>query len=136
MSNYRIVKNAAVWWPVTWPEPADGGEIVQRRIELKFRRFKIGDVPDTAEMANVEAVMALAVDWRGIEGEDGKALPFDAANVADWTAVMHVPSAVGDAFRGFLECLPETRLGNSAASPAGGPAAGPATADQTATPTP
>ena len=134
MSNFRFVKNAAVWWPVTVDVPADGGTVEQKRFELKFKRLKVSEIEEIRQLGNVDFVLRTAVDWRGLDDE-GKAVPFGASTIAEIMDEPGVAEAIGRAWGSFLTATPETRLGNSGPSPAGGPAAAAETADPTASPT-
>jgi hypothetical protein len=131
MSNFVIKKGATTWWPVSWAEPVDGGETVQCRIEMKFRRLSVEESkagqPQPGDLGFIKWV---AVDWRHITDDAGRAAPFDDETLIEMVARPAFMIAVGEAYNAFLLALPETRLGNSDPSPAGGPAAGAKTADQ------
>jgi hypothetical protein len=123
---YVIKKNAAVWWPVRWLEPVDGGGVVERQIEMKFRRVGIAEFQAIRDAADSEDNLAffqkVAIDWRGVADEDGP-LAFTAANLARMADIQGWPEAVGLAFARCFSAQAETREGNSAGSPAGGQAA-------------
>lgn len=135
MSNFVIKKGATAWWPVSWAEPVDGGETVQCRIELKFRRLSKEEAA-TVVTEDAAFIRFVATDWRHITDEAGRPAPFDEENVTEMAARPAFSIAVAEAFGAFTQALPETRLGNSDPSPAGGPAAGVKTADQPDTATP
>jgi hypothetical protein len=121
MSGFRFVKDAAVWWPVRWAEPADGGETVEASIELKFRRVGASEAGALAELSNLEFVKAVATDWRGALDEDGRPVPFNDLWLTAWLEIVPVAPAIARAWAQFLNARAEIRAGNSAASPAGGP---------------
>lgn len=129
MSAFRIVKGAGTWWPVTWAEPLDGGEVAECQIEVKFRRHPWERVDELYKLGNHQFAAEVALDWRGIEDDAGRPAPmFGSEGSSDaLTEMLSRPAfavALGAAYVAFLRAQPETRLGNSAASPAGGPAAG------------
>lgn len=123
MANFRIVRSAAVWWPVIWQEAADGGGVEECRIEVKFKRLTISQFKafETKEIAEVLAEVAL--DWRGIDDDAGRPVPFTPEAVAQLLDMPNLPSALAIAWGRCFAAMPETRLGNSGPSPAGGPAA-------------
>ena len=121
MSGFRFVKGAAVWWPVRWQEPADGGETREASIELKFRRLGVSEAEALTQLSNLDFVSAVATDWRGALDEAGKPVPFSAEWVTAWLDIPPVAAAVAQSWARFLSAQPEIRAGNSAASPAGGP---------------
>jgi hypothetical protein len=121
MSGFRFVKDAAVWWPVRWQEPADGGETVEASIELKFRRLGVSEAEALTSLSNLEFVSAAATDWRGALDGEGKPVPFSKEWVAAWLDIPPVAAAVAASWARFLSAQPEIRVGNSAASPGGGP---------------
>lgn len=135
MSNFRFVKNAAVWWPVTIDVPTDGGTVEQQRFELKFKRMTVPESQGLNDLNAIDFLKAVAIDWRGVE-DDGKPVPFTPENaVLLLDQQVGLAAAVVNAWTKFWFAEPETRLGNSEPSPAGGPAAAAETADQTASPT-
>jgi hypothetical protein len=135
MSNFRFVKNAAVWWPVRWQLAIDGGRTEEVSIELKFQRVRVSEIEEIRALENVDFVLRTAADWRGVLDEAGKPAPFERELVGQLMDQPGVAEAIGRAWGGFLTATPESRLGNSVPSPAGGPAAAAETADQTASPT-
>jgi hypothetical protein len=123
---YVIKKGAAIWWPVKWLEPADGGLVVEQQIEVKFRRVTregFADLKATADAEDDAAfVQRIALDWRGVADEEGP-LAFTETNIRRMLEIEGWATAVGAAFAKCHFAQGETRLGNSAGSPAGGPAA-------------
>lgn len=104
--TFRIVKQPHAWWPVEWPGVAEDGAMVTNAIDMRFRLLKIEEATEflrdvtaaqeadrraTAEALGrgEEAVQSdivslysglvsrIAVDWRGLEAENGEPLPFD-----------------------------------------------------------
>ena len=125
MSKFVFVKDATTWWPVQWNEPVDGGGVAPHSIELRFKRTPWGPEVDALyKLDNAAFIRAVATDWRGIEDDAGRPVPFDNSDVvADMAARPDFGEALGAAYITFLRAVPETRLGNSSASLAGGPVA-------------
>lgn len=123
---YVIKAGAATWWPVKWNEPADGGQVVEQQIEMKFRRVSPARFEELREASSskddIWFINAIAADWRGVADEDGP-LAFTEANVRRMLEIQGWALAVGTAFAKCHFAQAETRLGNSEGSPAGGPVA-------------
>ena len=133
---FKIVKNAGTWWPVSWAEPLDGGDVASWRIEVKFRREPWSAFEELFALAGLAFCQRVALDWRGITDDADRPAPLwanpdaPAAERLGSDALAEMLSrpafteALGATYLAFLRAVPETRQGNSAASPAGGPAAG------------
>lgn len=141
MSGFVIVKGATTWWPVRWNVPVDGGGVQEVGFEMRFKRLGItafnGLQKQPGDEVTPEFAEQIATDWRGITDDAGRPVPFDGHGRAAMFDVPFVPGAIYQAWQNCFTATPETRLGNSEASPAAGPAAtpAPATADPAAMPT-
>lgn len=123
---YRIVKNAAVWWPVRWMDVEEDGSLIEREVEFKFKRQPKDAIDDAKldELLLPDFVTAVAVDWRGVEAEDGKPLAFSRMGVETFlNQPGEVFPAVARAWNACMNAEPERRLGNFAPPPADGLAA-------------
>jgi hypothetical protein len=129
MSNFRFVKDATTWWPVRWLEPIDGGSAIEVGIELRFVRKPWDELTAVYQMTNFDFITHVARDWRGITDDADRPVPFAAEPLAELCQRPNFGEAIGAAYVAFLRALPETRLGNFEASPAGGPEAAAKTAD-------
>ncbi len=126
--TYKIVKDRRAWWPVEWAGVDEEGAIVTNRIELRMRLMKVNEayavaaevdrsrvIESTADEAGAAGgdaaaqqialwtalVMRMADNWRGVEAENGEALPWSEANVAllvnEPGLFNHIFAAFGDA---------------------------------------
>lgn len=133
MANFVIKNGAGVWWPVMVAVAIDGGNVEQQTFEVKFKRLDVAGIEAARQLQDPAWVAATILDWRGVHiGDDGQ-LPFNAENVDVLLAQPNLAAALGTAWAAFVSAQPETRLGNSEASPAGGPAAAAPTAATPAT---
>jgi hypothetical protein len=117
---FKLVKDRRAWWPVEWKAAAeDGGELIDNRIELRFRVMEVEALFDWRDRAAkldgldrksartfatraAEAVMEIADDWRGVAAENGETLPWSAENVA---RLMSMPNMLLIVIQAFNDCL-------------------------------
>lgn len=136
---FRIVNERLAWWSVTFPGVAEDGEVVENRIELRFRILDEDEFPefmvkltDTAALANPavadaaasgeapEAPSVLAArllapivrDWRGVASENGEALPYSEETFRLLLRQPGVSGAVGRAYINCRNATPDIRAGN------------------------
>lgn len=126
--KFVFVKGGSVWWPVKWLEPIDGGGTVEQSIEVKFKRLPWNEASAIPFQMTVEFIRSMAIDWRDIVDEAGRAVAFDDDALGEMAGRLTFLEALIAAFFEALRALPETRQGNSDPSLAGGPAAGEPTA--------
>ena len=122
MSGFVFTRGATTWWPVKWNEPADGGAVVEQSMELRFKRTAWDKIDALYQQDNFDFLKAVATDWRDIVDDAGRPVTFDDDAIGEMTNRPAFAEAIGATYIAFLRALPETRLGNSATSPAGGPA--------------
>lgn len=97
-------------YPVTIPVVTAKGVRQSHRIELIFKRLSraeinalqpsIEDEGDSLER-DTDYVMAIAEDWKGVNGPDGSAIPFSRESVRD--LLDFAPSAALAIVRAFTE---------------------------------
>jgi hypothetical protein len=115
---FKLVKQRRVWWPVTFPLPADGGETVEGSLELHFtvldeEQFSLfsekankiqlgadGNVPATID-ASTDLVLEVAADWRGVLLENGEPAPFNRDNLRE---LIKQPGVLMALLMGFRDC--------------------------------
>lgn len=126
---FTLVKAARAWWPVEWDGVAEDGAIVSNKIEMRFRLIKLDEAAlfardalaaqakeqeDGADLAAIYVglVSRIADDWRGVNAENGDALPWTPDNLK---LLMNEPglfTVTFDAFRRCLAAAPKVREGN------------------------
>ena len=88
--KFRIVDTYCFWWPVTVriPDPDQAGAIVEQRFEARFQAvarerakeittaFAALETPQEREAHEFDLAKEFMVDWRDVEGADGKEVPF------------------------------------------------------------
>ena len=126
--KFVFVKGGAIWWPVKWLEPVDGGGTVEQSLEMRFKRLPWDEASAIPFQMTVEFIQSMATDWRDIVDDAGRPVAFDDAALAEMAGRLAFLEALIAAYFECLRALPETRQGNSDASLAGGPAAKAATA--------
>lgn len=126
---FKIVRQPRAWWPVTWPGVTEDGEIVENRIELRFRLLKVDeaagfltDAIEAGERENergvdlpklyADLVVRIADDWRNVHAENGEKLPWTPENLRLLLNETGMFRHVFRAFRGCLAGQAETRAGN------------------------
>lgn len=126
---FRLMSERTAWWPVVFAGVSEEGEVVENRIELRFRilgedefaafQARAGemDLGDAAAGAPVsarvcEVLLPIVADWRGVGAENGEALPFHADAFARLINLPNVGAAIGRAYTACRTAQPETRTGN------------------------
>lgn len=130
---FKLVAERTAWWPVTWKGVTEDGEIVENRIEVKFRivgRREFAELflaepqeGQSQEELDRRAAERVILDWRGIADENGKPLPFTPELRDQWLDLPMVAVATMEAYARLFAAVPEVREKNSVSSPAPGPAA-------------
>lgn len=128
---FKIIAAPLVWWPVTFPGVSEDGEIVENRIEMRFRILTEDDHRDYLKRASLltelevgdDAVSAgsetaaklvgeIAADWRGVGAANGEPLKFEPDHLRQ---LMNVPNAFLGVMRAYAACRAgraEARAGN------------------------
>lgn len=123
--KFILTSKNLFWWPVIVqaPDPETPGKFIEQRLEIRF------DVPDQAdevayqekyaaaktqrERVEMEMHRLLGVisDWRGVEDEARKDVPFSAEIV---TAALQQPWFRAGVYKALAESISgkEARLGN------------------------
>ena len=128
---YKIVENARAWAPVTWPGVTEEGEQIENRIEMRFRLLDVdtnmgllvraaameveagkGATPTSLAALYAQFVEEIAVDWRGVGGENGEALGWSTENLTRLMSVVGTFEAVLEAYRDCAAGKTEIRRGN------------------------
>jgi hypothetical protein len=132
---FRIVKQPRAWWPVVWSGVDEDGNVVENRIEMRFRLIKVDefvelmretvavqtradDAASTEEeqkrtsVAFAEVVERIAEDWRHVAAENGEPLVWNRENL---TMLMNEPRVFDQTMEAFREVsagAAEVRQGN------------------------
>lgn len=125
---YRIVPQRRAWWPVTFPGVSEEGEIVENRFEMRFHILDedahLALIRDAAALGSGETdaqdfggaalpfVQRMADNWRGVEAENGEALPWTGENIALLVKQPGVWPAVARGYAACRKAEPEIREGN------------------------
>ncbi len=126
---FRLVEVRRAWWPVAFPGVTEEGEVIDNRIELRFRL--VGEDAVAALVGKAESVGAAAdeqgvpftvaaaqvlalfvEDWRGIAAENGEPLPFGQEAFARLLSVPNVFAAVLAAYGACRRAERGQRAGN------------------------
>jgi len=130
---YKIVSQAKAWRPVFFNGLTEEGEVVENFFEV---RFIILDEDENADLENdireaitaagsddrrlseisTPIVLRFVEDWRGALEDDGteqgRSMPFDAANLARMIRVPNVLKGITSAYRDARAGEPARRAGN------------------------
>jgi len=136
---FKVVSEALVWWPVTFPGVTEDGDVVENRIEMRFvvldedaiddfRRTTAIVLAGQAEGDDAQEAQAdaerrpsslmqrtlapIVRDWRLVAGANGEPLPFNADN---FRALLRVPNVFAAILAGYAACRAgraEVRAGN------------------------
>lgn len=125
---YRIISQRRAWWPVTFPGVSEEGDVVENRFEMRFNLLDedahIAFLNDASALgshgskemdfgeAALPFVRRMADNWRGVEAENGDALPFTDENIA---LLVKQPGVWPAIARGYASCRkaePEIREKN------------------------
>lgn len=136
---FRIVNERLAWWPVIFPGVSEDGNVIENKIELRFRILDEDEFPefmaklaDTAALANpsvaADAASGMAPDspsllaarllspivrdWRGVASENGEPLPYSEETFRLLLRQPGVSGAVGRAYINCRNATPEVRSGN------------------------
>lgn len=123
---FRLVSERLVWWPVTFPGVTEEGDVVENKIELRFRVLDEDEFPaflkdlmaaaaPEVEVTTTRAASVLAPivrDWRGVAAENGEPMSFSAENFRLLLLQPGVSGAIGRAFISCRNATPEVREGN------------------------
>lgn len=135
---FKVISETLVWWPVLFAGVTEEGEVVENKIEMRFRILDEDAIDDFARTTNLiltgvqdEADADRAVkerpvpsvlmqrglspivrDWRMVAGANGEALPFNEDN---FCALLRVPNVFPAILAAYAACRAgraETRAGN------------------------
>lgn len=70
-------------WPVDVKEPADGGGFDTSKFTVTFKRISRSALQDLGDKPVTELLKAVVIGWDDLQDEAGKAIPFNAENLAD-----------------------------------------------------
>lgn len=124
---FKIIAAPLVWWPVTFPGVSEDGEVVENRIEMRFRILTEDDHRDYLKRAALltelevggdgmsagsetaaKLVGEIAADWRGVGAANGEPLKFEPDHLRQ---LMNVPNA----FLGVMRAYASARAGRAEA---------------------
>lgn len=138
---FKVISETLVWWPVLFAGVTEEGEVVENKIEMRFRildedaiddfaratnlilsppqkKFSPDETPDTPVDRPVPSVLMqrglspIVRDWRMVAGANGEALPFNEDN---FCALLRVPNVFPAILAAYAACRAgraETRAGN------------------------
>ena len=135
---FKVISETLVWWPVLFPGVAENGEVVENKIELRFRILDEDAIDDFARTTNLilegnqeeaaESVKAedrpvpsvlmqrglspIVRDWRLVAGANGEPLPFGDANFQSLLRVPNVFAAILSAYTACRAGRAQVRAGN------------------------
>ena len=136
---YKLVKDRRAWWPVKWNGVTEEGRVVENSIELRFILHTedafiklLGEASELPEKAkkhiavNVTAeeestalsvfytgfLQKIASDWRGVQGENGEPLRWEADNIQLLMNEASVFTAAVAAYQACRSGIKDIRSGN------------------------
>ena len=74
--SYNLTEDRRVMWPVTINEPADGGKITRRKIDIEFRIDDIAKWEETGESVK-DVLTRNIVGWSGLQNSKKEPVPFN-----------------------------------------------------------
>jgi hypothetical protein len=89
-------------YPVTIQQVGDGGRVSKHAISVTYEMVKQDEIDALTPQGDIPLLARVIIDWKGIQGDDGEALPCteDTKDLA--LQVPHVRSAL---LRGFFEAI-------------------------------
>jgi len=101
--GFIVGNKKSVWWPVIINEPADGGKVQRRKIELKFDIEDPDDWEKTDE--SIEQVLNRVITgWNHVDQAKDTPLPFDDESLKGLLKLSYARTAIWAAYTG--EVLP------------------------------
>ncbi|WP_289145035.1 hypothetical protein [uncultured Sphingobium sp.] len=138
---FKVISETLVWWPVLFAGVTEEGEVVENKIEMRFRILdedaiddfvrstnlilsppKSPDAPDGGVEREVErripseqmqrGLSPIVCDWRMVAAANGELLPFNEGN---FRALLRVPNVFQAILAAYAACRAgraEIRAGN------------------------
>lgn len=138
---FKVISETLVWWPVLFAGVTEEGQVVENKIEVRFRildedaiddfvratslilsppKAKNADDGAAATLADRPApsflmqrcLSSIVCDWRMVAGANGEAMPFNEDN---FCALLRVPNVFPAILAAYAACRAgraETRTGN------------------------
>lgn len=135
---FKVISETLVWWPVLFAGVTDDGDIVENKIEVRFRILDEDAIDDFARTTNLiltgkqdagdadpevkerpapsilmqRGLSPIVRDWRLVAGANGEALPFNPDNFCSLLRVPNVFPAILAAYGACRTGRSEVRAGN------------------------
>jgi hypothetical protein len=120
---FVLSKSATYTWPVRITLATDGGKQTVETLDAEFRRLpqsRINEIVrqaraaergrgDDDQIEDQDAAREILAGWDGVTGDDGKAIPFSEAALAQ---LLEIPTVAGQIVKAWFESLKEGKRKN------------------------
>ncbi len=138
---FKVVSETLVWWPVLFAGVTEDGEVIENKIEVRFRILDEDAIDDFVRTTNLiiappkakdadelqaedatprpaasllmqRGLSPIVHDWRLVAGANGEPLPFSDTNFQSLLRVPNVFPAILSAYADCRAGRAEVRAGN------------------------
>jgi len=119
---FVLSKSATYTWPVRITLATDGGKQTVETFDAEFRRLpqsRINEIVrqaraaergrDEDQIEDQDAAREILAGWDGVTGDDGKAIPFSEAALAQ---LLEIPTVAGQIVKAWFESLKDGKRKN------------------------
>ena len=115
----RLTQSPTYKWPVKITIPTDGGRRETFTFDAVFRRLKQSriteiiesgqrkskgeDLEASQDMSDLDLLDEIMAGWDGVEGDDGKAIPFSRSSLEQVCEMPTVAGQIAEAWLGSLQ---------------------------------